>query len=112
MSAQIVPLTTQPNQTFAVQLTVNGAALTLGLTLAYSVMAGYWQMAITDVTGTALIASVPLVTGLYPASNMLAQYEYLRIGEAYLLNTGSAPYDYPDQYTLAQFSLLWTDNNT
>jgi hypothetical protein len=110
MSSQTVPLIAQPNQQFAVQLTVNGQALTVNLTLAYSAMAGYWQMAIADVNGNSLIANVPLITGLYPAANLLAQYEYMQIGEAYLLNTGSSLADYPGQYDLVQFSLLWSDN--
>lgn len=112
MSSQIVPLTSLNNQTFAVQLTVNGQALTLNLTLTYSPMAGYWQLAVADVNGARLISSIPLVTGLYPAANMLAQYQYLNIGSAYLLNTGNAPVDYPGQTNLGQFSLLWGDNVT
>jgi len=110
MSAQLVPLVTAPNQTFTVELTVNMQSLTLVLSLGYSEMAGYWQMSISNTNGTLLVASVPLVTGLYPAANVLAQYQYLQIGSAYLLNTGNAPVDYPGPNDLAQFSLLWGDN--
>jgi hypothetical protein len=110
MSSQIIPLTTAPNQTFSAQLTVNGSPLTLNFTLSFSEMAGYWQLAVSDVNGNPLIASVPLVTGLYPAANMLAQYQYMNIGSAYLLNTGNAPTDYPGTDDLSQFSLLWGDN--
>ena len=73
-------------------------------------MAGYWQLSVSDVNGNSLVASVPLVTGWYPAANVLAQYEYLQIGNAYLLNTGNAPTDYPGSDNLNQFSLLWGDN--
>jgi hypothetical protein len=110
MSSQIVRLNVAQNQTFTVQLTVNGASLTLLLTLTYYTMAGYWSLSISDAVGNLLIASVPLVTGWYPAANLLAQYQYLNIGAAYLLNTGNAPQDYPDQNSLGQFSLLWSDN--
>ena len=110
MSNQIIPLTSLNNQVFSAQLTVNGQALTLGLVLSYSPMAGYWQLAVSDVNGVQLLASVPLVTGRYPAANLLAQYQYLNIGSAYLLNTGNAPADYPGQNNLGQFSLLWGDN--
>jgi hypothetical protein len=110
MSAQLVPLIIQPNQRFTIQLNVNGQALTLNLVLAYSAMAGYWQLAVSDVNGNLIVASVPLVTGLYPDANLLAQYEYLQIGEAYMLNTGDGGADYPGQYDLSQFSLLWSDN--
>jgi uncharacterized protein DUF6983 len=110
MSSQLVPLSVAQNQTFTVQLTVNGASLTLLLSLTYYTMAGYWSLSVTSVTGVLLVASVPLVTGWYPAANILAQYQYLNIGSAYLLNTGNAPVDYPDQGSLGQFSLLWGDN--
>ena len=110
MSSQIVPLSSAPNQVFFSQLTVNGQSLTLNFTLSYSEMSGYWQLGISDVNGNQLVASVPLVTGWYPAANVLAQYQYLDIGSAYLLNTGNAPTDYPGVNDLGQFSLLWGDN--
>ena len=109
MSSQIVPLTSLQNQTLAVQLTVDAAPLTLNLTASYSTMAGYWQLTVADVNGNVLLASVPLITGWYPAANLLAQYGYLQIGSAYLLNTGNAASDYPGQNNLQQFSLLWGD---
>lgn len=109
MSDQIIPLQVAPNQTFSVQLTVDGKPLTLRLALSYSEMAGYWQMAISDAIGNLLIASVPLITGWYPAANILAQYGYLKIGSAYVLNTGNASVDYPGPNNLDLFSLLWSD---
>lgn len=109
MSAQIIPLTQAPNQTFSVQLTVDGQPLTLNLTLSYSAMSGWWQLQIANAQGAVLVASVPLVTGVYPAANMLAQYGYLDIGSAYLLNTGNSPDDYPGVNDLTSFSLLWGD---
>jgi hypothetical protein len=111
MSSQTIPLTNASNQTFSAQLTVNGQPLTLNLTVAYSVMAGYWQLSIADVNGNLLVASVPLLTGAYPAANLLAQYQYLNIGSAYLLNTSDSPDDYPGQNNLNQFTLLWSDNS-
>ncbi len=110
MSSQIIPLTSANNQTFSVSVFVNGQSLTLNITLAYSVMAGYWQLSVADVNNNPLVSSVPLVTGEYPAANLLAQYQYLNIGSAYLLNTGNAPVDYPGQLDLGLFSLLWGDN--
>lgn len=107
--AQIVPLTQAPNQTFTVQLIVDGAPLTLNFALTYSAMSGWWQLAVFNAQNAPLIASVPLVTGYYPAANMLAQYGYLQIGSAYLLNTGNSPDDYPGASDLTAFSLLWGD---
>ncbi len=110
MSSQLIPLTLSPNQTFSAQLTVNFQPLTLNFSLSYSAMAGYWQLGVSDVNNNLLVASIPLITGQYPAANLLAQYQYLNIGSAYLLNTGSAESDYPTANNLTQFSLLWGDN--
>lgn len=109
MSSQIVPLVQAPNQTFAVQLTVDGQPLTLNLTLNFSAMSGWWQLAVSNVQGAVLIASIPLITGYYPAANILAQYGYLKIGSAYILDTGDSSNDYPTQNDLPNFSLLWSD---
>jgi hypothetical protein len=109
MSAQIIPLTQNPNQTFSVQLTVDGASLTLGFLLSYSVMSGWWQMQVSSAQNVVLIASLPLITGYYPSANILAQYGYLKIGSAYILNTGNANSDYPGSNNLTNFSLLWSD---
>lgn len=109
MSQQIIPLTQAPNQTFTVQLSVDGNPLTLGLQLNYSAMAGWWQLQVSDVQSNVLLASVPLITGYYPAANILAQYGYLAIGSAYVLNTGNTANDYPGEASLSQFSLLWSD---
>jgi ABC-type multidrug transport system permease subunit len=106
---QIIPLTQAPNQTFTVQLTVDGNPLTLAFQLAYLAMSGWWQLQVTNVQGVLLVASIPLITGYYPAANMLAQYGYLQIGSAYLLNTGNSPDDYPGMNDLVAFSLLWGD---
>lgn len=111
MAAQIIPLTNASNQTLTTQLVVNNTTLTLGLSVGYNEMAGYWDMQINDANGVELIASVPLITGIYPAGNILGQYEFLQIGEAYLLNTGSFADDYPGASDLTSYALLWTDNS-
>ena len=109
MSDQIVPLTSQPNQSFTVQLTVDGASLVLNLVLRWSYMAGYWTMDIYSGQGTLQLAALPLITGVWPAANILAQYGYLGLGSVYLLNNGSND-DYPSNTDLGSaFYLLWGD---
>jgi hypothetical protein len=109
MSAQTIPLVQAPNQSFTIQLTVDGNPLTLNLTLSFSAMSGWWQLGIANAQNAVLVASVPLVTGFYPCANLLAQYGYLAIGSAFLLNTGNSPDDYPGVNDLTNFSLLWSD---
>ena len=111
MSAQIVPLTYDPDQTLQVALNVDGKTLTLGLEVKWNATAGYWVMTITDpTTGTTLLDAVPLITGAYPSANILGQYGYLAIGSAYIINAGGVEMDSPDDTNLGtDFVLLWDD---
>ena len=105
---QIIPLTSSPNQRFTVNLQVDGSALTLQLAISWSEMAGYWVMSIFDASGNLQVDSLPLVTGWYPAANLLAQFGYLKIGSAYILNEGSSIADYPTRNDLgSSWVLLW-----
>lgn len=110
MSNQIIPLTSSPQQSFSVQLIIDGTALTLNLEINWSEMAGYWVMSIFDHTGVLLLDSIPLITGWYPAANLLSQFQYLEIGSAYILNEGNSSSDYPGRNDLGTaFNLLWSD---
>lgn len=141
MSLQVVPLSTAPNQSIVANLTVDGNALTLNLTIKYNQMAGYWIMSVSDVNNNLLVDSIPMTTGGYPAANLLQQQRYLDIGSAYIVNVananngttgaglgyGSGGYgqggyggggggggiDYPDNTNLGtQFQLWWGDTPT
>lgn len=112
MSAQVIPLTTQPGQSFQISLDVNDATLTLILTFIYNEMANYWVMSVEDINGNTLVANVPLVTGSWPAANILDAYQYLNIGSAYVINvSNAATNDYPNATSLGtDFVLVWGDN--
>jgi hypothetical protein len=110
--SQIIPLTSSPNQSFAVTLQVDGAALTLNLAINWSEMAGYWVISISNSAGVLLLDSIPLITGWYPGGNILAQYGYLAIGSAFLINQGTSESDYPGRNDLGtNFQLLWDDTS-
>jgi hypothetical protein len=109
--SQIIPLTNAPNQTLNVALNVNGSVLRLGLFITFSEMAQYWIMSIFYASGNLLLSSVPMITGSWPAANLLAQYGYLNIGSAYIINLGQVSNDYPGANDLGNnFILLWDDN--
>ena len=111
-TGQVVPLTSSPNQTLTVQLQVDGAPLTLQLGVWWNAMAGYWMMSISSASGVLLLDAVPMITGWYPSANLLAQYEYLQIGSAYIVNVGSTDSDYPGQTDLGtNFILIWDDTS-
>jgi hypothetical protein len=109
--SQIIPVSSAPDQIFTCQLQVNGQSLTLEFEITWSTMAGYWVMTIWDVNGNLLLDSIPLITGWWPAANLLAQQEYMQIGEAFIINNGDTSSDYPLINNLGtSWSLLWDDN--
>jgi hypothetical protein len=106
--SQMIPLANSPNQTLSVALNINGTIVRLGLFITYSEMAQYYLMSIFDSSGKLLLSSIPMITGSWPAANLLAQYGYLGIGSAYLINLGQVPDDYPTSSELGTgFILLW-----
>lgn len=110
MADQIIQLSSNPNQTTAITLSVDDKDLTLQLAVRFNELAGYWVMTISDQFGVVMVDSVPLLTGGFPAANILAQYGYLGIGSAYIINNGTSSMDTPDKTNLGtDFSLLWSD---
>lgn len=112
MSDQIIPLTNDPNQTLTVSITVGSRNINLGMGIRWNSIAGYWVLTVIDPnTGMALIDSIPLITGKYPAGNLLGQYAYMGIGAAYLVNALNSAMDYPDTTNLgSDFQLVWSDD--
>ena len=111
MADQIIPLDTQPNQSFKASVSVGGALVTLQVTLRFNEEAQYWVMTLYDAAGFLLLDSVPLLTGAFPAADILGQYAYLGIGSAYVVNASQvASPDYPDNSDLGtDFQLAWAD---
>ena len=108
----IIPLTTAPNQTFRITVEVDGENLSLQLGLRYNLQARYWVMSVTDgKTGKMLVDGIPILTGVYPAANLLEQYNYLKIGSAVIVPVGPVTEKpEPDDETLgSSFVLVWGD---
>ena len=110
MADQIVPLTSAPNQSVRVDLSVDGSTLTLNLKVRYNDVAGYWVMTILDANGNLLLDSLPMLTGIWPAANILSQFVYLKIGSCYLINVSGVAQDNSGPQDLGgPFQLLWSD---
>lgn len=106
--AVIIPLTTDPNDTFSSTIPVNGKNKKFYFFLRYNEEAEYWVMDLSDENKQPIVSSIPLISGI----NILEQYEYLKIGKAYIINTDkSLLADKPDANNLGDtFKLVWTDN--
>jgi hypothetical protein len=108
---KIIPLTANPDQTLTCTLPVDNKNITLNLRFRYNTIGEYWWMSATDaITSKMLIDGVPLVTGEYPAADLLEQYAYLGIGSAVIVPVGSPLIDRPTDANLGtEFVLLWGD---
>jgi hypothetical protein len=103
----VIPLTSNPNQTFTSTIPVDGKAIKLNFFLRYNTEAEYWVLDVYDSNNNSLIVSLNLVCGL----NLLEQYSYLKIGSAYLVRIDNAlSADSPTEYNLGtQFVIVWGD---
>jgi len=111
---QQVPLTSQPNQTFNITLTINGKNIPFTLIVRYNMFAGYWVLTIQNGATsppTTILDSIPLLCGLSPAGNLLNQYAYLSIGKWYLINAVNDSAGQPSQSNLGNSYLLWVGDN-
>lgn len=110
---QIVPLTSEPNQSIVTTLSVNGNNLSLKLDFNFNEIAGYWVIKISNPkTQNIIVDNIPLLTSDSTDSDILEQYSYLKIGKAAIINVGNSVLDYPDANTLgSDFVLVWLDND-
>lgn len=112
MAYQIVPLDACDDQEIYVTVCVGGNNLPLILRIRWNETGGFFIMRVTDgQTGSVLLDSVPLVTGLAPSENLLSPYEHMGIGEAILMPvTEKAADGMPDVGSFGQdYLLLWGD---
>ena len=109
---QTIPLTNAVNQTLQTNLTINGTNMIFNLTVMYNEISGYWVMTIADSTNTILVDSIPLLANIYPAGNLLGQFEYLQIGEWYIINVSNIPSDIPTYSNLGIDYILTVGDNS
>lgn len=107
---QTIPLSTLPNQTLSVTLSIDSTLVPVILNVVFNEMANYWVLTIFDNSSNLLVDSVPMVTGTWPAANLLGQQGYLGIGSWFVLNVSGTPNDYPDSTNLGtDFQLIVGD---
>lgn len=105
-----IPLDTTPDQQFNVTVQVGEENVSLILHLRYNTEGDFWHMDITNAeTEEMLIAHVPLLTGEYPAADILEQFEYIGIGSVIILKmTDAAEGDFPNLDNLGtDYVLYW-----
>lgn len=103
----IVPVTSNPNQTFTSTIPVDGSSIKFNFFLKFNTENNCWVLDIKDSSNNGIVTGINLVTGV----NLLEQYSYLKIGSAYLVKADtSLTDDLPTQYNLGtSFKLVWGD---
>ncbi|WPS86460.1 hypothetical protein SMD22_18380 [Brevibacillus halotolerans] len=87
MAAVILPIVPERNQYFTCTLPIGTENITLDFSLTYNTPGKYWFMSITDhETGKLLVDALPLLSGEYPAANLLESHGYLKIGSAVVVS--------------------------
>lgn len=112
MAYKIIPLTPGTNQSFTCTLPVDTKNITLAFTFTWNGVGEYWFMSITETrSNTLLLDAVPLVTGLFPAADLLGQYSYLGIGSAAVVPASSlSAANAPTESNLgSEYVLVWGD---
>jgi hypothetical protein len=109
---QTIPLTNSPNQNLQTTVNINNTNVTFNLTVRFNEIANYWVLTIGNPsTNTIIVDSIPLFASIYPAGNLLAQFEYLGIGEWYIINVSNLPSDMPTSSNLGiDYTLVVGDN--
>ena len=110
MAYFVVPLEPYPDQIINITIEVYGVNTPYRLRVTYNEIGKYFAMSVADgITGAMLTDSVPLVTSGGGGADILGQYEYKGIGEAYVIETADdAIGKIPDTVTLGnKYLLCW-----
>jgi len=111
-----IPLTSDPDSNFTCTIPIDNLNITLFFRFRYNKMAGCWFFSITDVKSNKLLLdSHPLCTGI----NLLGQFEYMKIGSAYVILTKNKDTFIPGSYGTqdnptddnlgVDYMLVWSD---
>lgn len=114
MAWQIIPTSPAPDNTMSVVVEVNGQKIPLLFRFRFNVVGKYWFLDVSNaINGSMYLSGVPLVTGEYPAADLLEQFHYLGIGKALIAKmTDTPPTEIPDDRNLGvEFALAWGDDS-
>lgn len=108
----VIPLSTDPNQTFNCAIPIDGNNRLLSFQLRYNSIARYWNLTVIDArTKETLIDALPIMVGEYPAANLLEQFGYLNLGSAVVVKEGELHgTENPNDTNLGtEYYLVWGD---
>jgi hypothetical protein len=109
---QVIPPPAAFNERKTVTVEVDGVKHALQIRLRFMETLGLWHMSLYDPkTGVCMAESIPLLCGLYPASDLLGPFGALGIGSAYivpLVKTPTTPNPSKTNFG-TEYALVWGD---
>ncbi len=109
---QIIPPPATLNERKTVTVEVDGAKLNLQLRFRFMEALGLWHMSIYNPkTGECMAKSIPILSGLYPASDLLGPFGSLGIGSACIVPLVKVPTTPNPSKTNfgTEYALVWGD---
>ena len=104
----ILPVTSQPNQTFKTVLPLGERNVELTIRLSFREVPGYWTMDLTAQDGRMVLSNIPLLKG----GNLLAQYGYLNLGYLTVVEVSPTDAEYPGAGQLGSaFLVVWGEDD-
>ena len=113
MDAIALPLAASPDkQIVDLNISPNGTAVSLRVTVQYLRHADKWFMTVEDRTdGTCIASFIPLIASGNKYNDLMGQLGHKRVGSAFCvpLSKDHSTQD-PTHDTLTDFEVIWTDN--
>jgi hypothetical protein len=115
MTLTVLPVTSDPNQTFEVSLPIDGRNRRLKFFFNWNPIGQYWQFDLYDQNneGIQLLSNMPVYSIDYPYNNIILRYEYKEVGSLYVVNVGdstSFTADKPNLNNLgSEWLMIWGD---
>lgn len=111
MSLYQIPVTSAPDQSFAVTVEIDGKNKNFGCRLRYNTVGNYWFLTISDgKTDEILVDDIPILCGIYPYADLLKPYRYKGLGSMFIVPAKDRSPDRPDSTNLGtDYYLLWGD---
>lgn len=108
-----IPLSNYPNQKFTCTVPVNGENKNFRFELWYNYNAKYWLFSLFDVNNNScLFSNIPLLITYGEWTNILYQFDYMKIGICFFISSESGRTDNPDDTNLGtSYLMIWGDNN-
>ena len=112
MTLSIIPVTSDPNQTFECTLPIDGNNRRFKFFFEWNPIGSYWQFDLYDIADNnkQLLNKQPIYIINYPSNNIISNFIYKGIGSLYVVNlTGKSELRPTLENLSSDYALIWGD---